>query len=231
MITYTEGEQEVIRRAPTITQRNKGSNFHDHTGRKFTGQNDGFVVEAPVGGTVSANNNKVWRAVNRETGAVILVVLYGTKLWRIRFSHWIQESEQILYTTWSCMLKRCYEPTNASYPSYGGKGIIVDVYEWRPGGRHTYNGTAEERRAAFNAFRLHAADTWRARYRHTDTPWPCRNADGLSPEFSRMNDEGNYDRTTVLLSWSDHLKAARACREATAELEEGVEKMHERYGA
>jgi len=31
----------------------------------------------------------------------------------------------LLYPTWHTMMARCYKPTNAKYPRYGGRGIIV----------------------------------------------------------------------------------------------------------
>lgn len=34
------------------------------------------------------------------------------------------------YRSWSAMLSRCYDPRNASYPSYGGRGIMV-CDRWR----------------------------------------------------------------------------------------------------
>jgi hypothetical protein len=36
-------------------------------------------------------------------------------------------SEHPLYATWSNMKRRCYDPGNAQYPNYGGRGI--EVYE------------------------------------------------------------------------------------------------------
>lgn len=34
-------------------------------------------------------------------------------------------SNTITYTTWTAMKGRCYDPRNASYPSYGARGITV----------------------------------------------------------------------------------------------------------
>lgn len=34
------------------------------------------------------------------------------------------------YRAWACMKKRCYNPRNASYKHYGGRGIIV-CDEWK----------------------------------------------------------------------------------------------------
>lgn len=45
---------------------------------------------------------------------------------------------QKLYKTWACMKQRCYNPHNASYNNYGGRGITV-CQEWKDNFLNFYN--------------------------------------------------------------------------------------------
>lgn len=43
---------------------------------------------------------------------------------------WHGLSKSAIYRTWGLIKQRCYNPTNASFPAYGGRGITM-CDEWR----------------------------------------------------------------------------------------------------
>ncbi len=49
----------------------------------------------------------------------------STNDWRIKHGHALEGRRSLTYSSWDGMLGRCYRRGNASYASYGGRGITV----------------------------------------------------------------------------------------------------------
>jgi hypothetical protein len=47
-----------------------------------------------------------------------------------------------VYTTWECMIQRCYNPNNISFKNYGGRGIEI-CPEWRKSFQAFYDAVGE----------------------------------------------------------------------------------------
>lgn len=227
LTTYTLPQQIEIMKAPEKTERNAGRRRHNYKGVRLTGRSAGYVVDAPVGLTVATDGNIVWRAIHETTGAAILVVKFH-KWQRVPFRRWVRLEDELIYTAWVGMLKRCYQTGNDSYPCYGAIGIRVDELSWLPGNRQWepsgggVNGSAEERSVAFANFRRHYIEAWKKTYGADSMPH--YNVDNLAPENSRSQDEGNYNKTSIPLAWLDHRLVTRVYRTEAAAFEENMDR-------
>src|SRR4051794_29711938 len=109
-----------------------GKTFGRWTVESYEG--DGrWRVKCICGGTTALPSNKLTSGRSRSCGCLRSEVTAKRNrqyagVWKTRKTHGMQNTKE--YRSWAHAKGRCFTPTDAKYPDYGGRGITM-CEEWR----------------------------------------------------------------------------------------------------